>query len=290
MIQSETILQLKIPFALASRATAERQLINVYETNKYIKNITAFLILKSESPYGLIKDYQKQIDHLSFITQCERQTFKKRLQWMLQEGIAAIEGPHIRLKSWKEVSALYYCDLTKFKTIQYKPSEQKNIHLHLFASEIEDNKARQSFVIQQKLNKNLALKQTIEAIMLQHGADPSKLSDINYLLNGMRLLYKNSFVAEPEIHALLKDIRPDLNRSVKGLSRAWNYKSKQSASYIKNKLQKAGIARIYKGERITSKERSRNNDCHVIWDDRKLQTVLCLVDTIFIIPQKNLAA
>lgn len=289
MSNSTNILTLKVPYSLAAMATGERHLVNKYQTNHFIKNITAWLILKAESPLGLIRDYKNQIDHLAYITQCEQQTFKKRLAWMIKEQIATIEGSDIRLKSWKQAAALLYFSLNEFKLIQYNPDEHKNIYLRLFTTEIEENKNRQAYMIEQKMKKNPALKQVVQSTMLQFGADPNKINDFKYLLNGMRKLYRESFVAEPEIHNILKNVRPDLNRSVKGLAKAWNYRSKQSASYIKSLLTKAGMIVIHKQDRVTSKERSRNNECHIIWDKRKMQTVLCLVDTIEVV-QKNLAA
>jgi len=290
--QPAKILYLKIPYNLASRATAERHLVKTYETNNFIKYITFFLILKAESPFSFIQNYKKQIDHLSFITQCERQTFKKRLAWLVSEGLATIEneGTDIRLVSWKQVSVLYYCNLDSFKLVQYKPDEQKNIHLQLFAADIEDNKKRQTYIIQQKLEKNPALTQVIKNIMHQHGADEKKLNDFTYLLNGMRKLYRRSFEAEPEIHAMLNNVRPDVNRGVKGMAKAWSCRSEQTVSYVKKKLAEAGIIRIYKGERIMSTVRCRNKQCEVIYNRKLKQTFLCLVDTLHIIPQPGMEA
>lgn len=283
MNQENKILYLKVPYNLASRAVAERHKVITYETNNFIKYITFFLILKAESPFSFIQDYQKQIDHLSFITQCERQTFKKRLQWCVSEGLATIEGSDIRLISWKQVSALYYCNLDRFKLVQYKPHEQKNIHLHLFAADIEDNKKRQTYMIQQKLNKNPALTQVIKTILHQHGADETKLNDFNYLLNAMRQLYKRSFEAEPEIHAMLNHVRPDVNRGVKGMAKAWDCKSMQTVSYWKKKLAEAGIIRIYKGEIKIREYIARPT--RTLKGGRKGKEPKHLVDTLYIIPQ-----
>lgn len=283
--QQPKILSLKIPYNLASRAVAERHKVEKYETNNFIKYITFFLILKAETPFGFIQDYKKQIDHLSFITQCERQTFKKRLAWCVSEGLATIEGDDIRLVSWKQVSALYYCNLDSFKLVQYNPHEQKNIHLHLFAADIEDNKKRQTYMVKQKLEKNPALTQEIKSIMLNCGADVTKLNDFDYVLNGMRKLYRESFVVEPEIHAMLNRVRPDVNRGIKGIAKAWDCKSTMTVCYWKKRMAEAGIIRIYKGERLTSEERTRNKQCDIKWKGKTKQTILCLVDTLHIIPQ-----
>lgn len=283
------ILSVKVPVALAEHALAMRKKRNVYETNGFIKNIAAWLILKAATPYGLFKNYKEQIDYLASITQCERQTFKKRVAWFIEQGLATVTAGNLQLVSFKDACALYYCGHKKTQTILYEPSTDKNFYLRLFAIEITDNKEKQRYMIETKLKRNLALKQTIQVTMLKHGADQSRIEDFRYIHNGMQKLYRNSFKQEPELHALLNKVRPDCNRSIRGIARAWDFKSLSLVSYYKRKFQDAGIAVVTKGERIESRTRSRNNDCNVIWNQRKKQTVLCLVDAIIILEKKPAA-
>lgn len=288
------ILTLKIPLSLATQTLAMRKDVTdnvkyvkktnkVYQTNRHLKNITAFIILKAVTPYGLIKDYKNQIDYLCAVTQCERQTFCKRLQWLQDEQLLLIEGADIRLKSWKQVAALLCTNLKEFTTVSYEYKKDRNIFLRLFAAEIEANKAQQVYMIKTKLQQNLALKNDIQTAALRFGADPKRINDFHYLHNAMRLLFKKSFIAEPELHKLLSLVRPDCNRSVYTIADAWHFKSPQSVSYYKGLFKTSGIAIIHKGERIESQQRARNSKSHVIWDKRKKQTVLSLVDTISII-------
>lgn len=289
MVNQPQILTLKIPAKLAAQTLCMRTKVNTYETNRHIKNITAFIILKSVTPYGLIKNYKQQLQYLCDATQCERQTFKKRLQWLQDENLLTIEGDDIRLKSWKEVSTLYYINLEAFTTVIYDYKKDSNVWLRLFATEIETNKERQVYMIKTKLQRNLALKNKIQAAVLQHGGDVKRINDFTYLHNAMRLLFKKSFLAEPELHALLKQVRPDCNRSVHTIADAWTFKSPQSVSYYKALFVANNIATVHKGERITSQCRARNEHAHVLWNKHKKQTVLSLVDTISIIC-KNVAA
>lgn len=289
MVNQPQILHLKIPVKLATQTLAMRSIVNKYETNRHLKNITSFIILKAVTPYGIIKDYKKQVHYLCRITQCEKQTFTKRLQWLQNENLLTIEGADIRLKSWKEVATLYYLDLKAFTTVYYDYTKDKNVFLRLFTTEIEANKERQVHMIKTKLQRNLALKNNIQHAMLKHGADVKQINNFEYLLNGMRKLYKFSFIAEPELHALLNQVRPDCNRSVKTLADAWTFKSPQSVSYYKRLFAANEIAAIHKGERITSQCRARNEHSHVIWNRRKMQTVLSLVDTISIITKTAVA-
>lgn len=293
MVNQPQILVLKIPVKLATQTLAMRTMVNKYETNRHLKNITSFIILKAVTPYGILKDYKKQLHYLCSVTQCERQTFKKRLQWMQNENLLTIEGGDIRLKSWKEVSALYYIDLKAFTTVIYDYKKDKNVFLRLFTTEIEANKEQQVHMIKTKLQKNLALKNQIQTAMLKHGADVLRVNDFHYMLNAMRKLYKFSFIAEPGLHALLNQVRPDCNRSVYTIADAWTFKSPQSVSYYKRLFALNDVAVIHKGERITSQCRCRNEHAHVMWDERKGKrngkTVLSLVDTISVIAKTALA-
>ncbi len=260
-----------------------RKKVNTYCTNRFLKNITTWLILKAEAPQSVIRNYQEQMEDLSFLCQCSKQTFKKRLHWAVSEGLATIEGSDIYLKSYKQLSALYYVNLDNYKLISYDPSTDKNLHLHMFAIDIDENKNRQRHMVKSKLEKNPALKQKIQHVMMHCGADQKRLANFDYMLNGMRKLYQASFAAEPEIHSILHQVRPDCNRGVETMARHWDFESKQSASYYKKQMAESGIIRIHKGAAITSTVRTRNTDCHVIWNKRKFQTVLRLVDTIEVI-------
>ena len=278
-------LTVKFPTSLVSYTLAMRkkQEGNTYVTNTFIKPITTWLILKAESKYSVIKNYQDQIEDLAFLCGCSVQTFKKRLRWAVSERLATIEGSDIYLKSYKQLSVLYYVNLDHYKLVSYDPTTDKDLHLHMFAADIEDNKSRQAYMVKSKMDKNPALTRTIKTVMLRFGADERKLSNFNYMLNGMKKLYKHSFVAEPEIHSLLNQVRPDCNRGIEKMADDWEFKCKQSVSYYKRLMKRAGIIRIHKGEAITSQVRSRNSECHVIWNRSKFQTVLRLVDTIEVI-------
>lgn len=289
MSNQSTILQVKIPVGLATQILMMRSKVNKYETNPALKAAACFLILKAASPYSLIKDYRLQLGYLSQLCQVSKKTLCKRIEFLQTMQLLQIEGYDIRLNSWKQVASTLHVSLKQFKTVHYDYANDKDFFLRLFAAEIETNKEQQVYMIQQKLRKNPALKNRIQATLLQHGADKNKIEDFVYLHNQMKLLYKNSFIAEPETHALLCHVRPDCNRSVKTIADAWCFKSAQSVSYYKAKLAAANIAVIIKGERIESRQRARNEFSHVLWSRAKRQTVLCLVDGIAIV-QKNIAA
>jgi len=286
---THTILQLKIPVKLAAHVISMREKVNKYETNRHIKNVMSFIILKAATPYSILRDYRKQLGYMATVCQCSKQTMSKRIDYMLQHELITIEGADIRLKSWKQVATLYYLNLKELTTVNYDYTKDKDIFLRLFAAEIDANKEQQAYMIKTKLQRNPVLRNTIQATMLQRGADVKRINEFNYLHNGMKLLYRNSFIAEPDLHAMIKLVRPDCNRGVRGMAQAWHFNSAQLVSYYKAKLAAAKIAVITKGERITSAGRVRNELSHVIWNGHKKQTVLSLVDSIVIIGKKQAA-
>lgn len=289
MNNSSTILQLKIPVKLAAHVIALREKRNVYETNRHIKNIMCYIILKAVAPQGVIHNYKKQFGYLAQVCQCSKQTIAKRIAWLEDQQLLINEGNDICLTGWKQAASLYELNLKEFKTVFYDYTTDKNIFLRLFAAEIETNKEQQAYMVKTKLKRNLALKLRVQAEMLRHGAKQDRLNDLDYLHNGMRLLYINSFKVEPEFHSLLCHVRPDCNRGVKGMATAWSFKNRQLVSYYKRKLADSEIAVVTKGERITSQCRARNEFSHTIWNKTKKQTVLSLVDSIVIIAKKKAA-
>lgn len=290
MNQQSHILHIKIPVALAGEILCMREKRNSYETNRTLKNFTSFLILKAASTYGVYNNYRKQIGYIATLCQCSKQTMFKRLAWMESETLLQFEGGNIRLNGWKHVATKYGVSLKQFKTIHCDTSIHKNLHLHFFAAEIEENKKRQAYMIERKLNKNSALKNAVQNVCIQFGADKAKIENFAYLHKYMQTIFTTSFIAKPDIHNLLINVRPDCNRSVKTLAAAWEFKSPQSVSYYKAKLAAEKIASIDKGKRITSQTRARNEAAHVIWNKSRKQTVLCLVDHIEILQQNPLAA
>lgn len=286
------ILTIKLPVALATYAIAmrgKRLPSHTYDTNPFIKYITSWLILKAETPYSILYNYKLQADHLSEICQCEKQTLDKRIKWMLQQKIAFIEGANLRLVSYKQLAAVFGIDLKAFKTIHYDPTVQKNLHLQIFAAEIEQSQDRQKYMVHKKLQRNPDLKATVQAEMLKKGATVELINDISYLANGMKKLYTHSFISEPELHFKLNQVRPFVNRCIDTIAYSWLFKHKQLVSYYKKKMQTSGIARIHKGERINSNTRTRNSNCEVKWNEAKGQTLLCICDAIEVIQTKEAA-
>jgi len=118
--------------------------------------------------------------------------------------------------------------------------------------------------------------------VLKAGADRNRISDPAYFRQWLCILYREDFVRVSDIHSELIEVRPDTNRGVKAIAKAWSFKSPQSVSYWKKKMIDSGIIDVSKLQ-IESDDRARNKYCKVLWDRKKMQTILCLCDQITVL-------
>jgi len=188
----------------------------------------------------------------------------------------------IRVCSWDTLAIILEIDAKEKLPIQYNTHDKQKIHQWIIATEIQDNKNRQDYSIAKKLRVNAEAKMLLDAEIITLGADRSQISDLQYYLKWLRILYTSDFIRLSEAHQELIDIRPDNNRGVKGIANAWNCKSAVTISYWKAVLKKNGII-DYTSLQVQSRERIRNRMCKVLWLKQPQQTLLCLCDQIEIL-------
>lgn len=185
----------------------------------------------------------------------------------------------ITLCSWEQLEKIFDIDTKQKFKINYNVTDDKKLFHWIFATEIQDNKNRQDFSIIKKLKANATVKNLFDQALIKAGADLTRLTDPNYYLVRLRMLYENDFLRPSEIHAELIELRPDNNRGVKGIAHSWNAKHPTTASYWKKILMSAGIIDVT-SLIIQSQERARNKHCHVIWMKKEKQTAITMCDQI----------
>lgn len=279
-------LVITIPFDLAGYVTAQRKLVRKYETNQVIKALDLWLVLKHETTSGIIQDWNEQKSWLVGIAKCSESIFRHRLKVLQSLGIASYDRHTIRLCSWTRLAELFSIDTTQRLTIQYNFNDKQRVQEWLIAAEIQDNKNRQDIAIIAKLNKNPGINVRVSKALIAAGADESQLSDMNYLLTWLRIVYRTDFIAGSDLHEVMIDIRPDNNRGVKGMARAWNAKSPVTVSYWKAVLSKSKVIDVGKLQ-VQSDTRQRNKECCVLWIKETKQTMLCLCDSIELIKPRD---
>jgi hypothetical protein len=294
---SENI-EISIPFEITEKVISERSLVYKYETNQLIRAIDTWIVLKHLSTPSLIQNWNKQKDYLLTWCKCSETIFRHRLKILSALKLLSFDRNKIELKSWQTLANYFNCSIKNKFVIQYNQNDNQKIHLWIAAAEIQLNKNRQDEAILRKMNKNPETFSIIFSAMLRAGADRNSLNNSSYFLNWLRILYRNDFQnGASDIHQILIDIRPDNNRTVKSIAKAMGSKHAMTAVYWKKIMQKAKIIDVSKLS-IVSKERVRNNKCHVIWLDTpnirknypercKKQTMLCLCDQIEILQRSN---
>lgn len=272
-------LTISIPVELARLAVSQRTLVNKYQVNQFIRCMDTWLVLKSLTRSGMIQDWNKQKNYLIKVCKCSETILRSRLSWLHKKNFLRYDRKDITIASYDSLAKILEIDLSAKKIISYDIDSKQRLQEWLIATEIEDNQQRQNFMILKRVNKNPLIKMQLIAAMIKDGADRTRLNDNLYFLSRMRSLYLADFVVASDIHDILIDIRPDNNRGVKGIGKAWNTKHAMTVSYWKKILQAVGIIDVSKLQ-ILSCDRVRNASCKVIWSKTLKETVLVLCDAI----------
>jgi hypothetical protein len=264
---------------MSETALQMRQLVNKYETNQAMRALDTWIVLKHLSSPSLIQNWNKQKVELLAWCKCSETILRHRLKLLQQMELIQYDRNNITVCSWKTLSRQLAINIEKKLVIQYKKDDTQKIYQWLIAAEIQSNKDRQDKAITRKLSANPEIKINLDATLLQAGADRKKLTDPQYYLRWMRIIYKSDFIRASMAHEELIAVRPDNNRSVNGIANAWHAKAAQTACYWKKVLQREKIIDVSKVQ-IISQERVRNKECKVVWLRSKSQTMLCLCDQI----------
>lgn len=276
-------IQISIPFDLARYVTGARKLVRKYETNQLIKALDTWLILKAETSSGYIQQWNRQKDYLLKICKVSESIFRHRLNILADLKILQYNRHGITVASWEKFGASLNIETDNRLTVNYCIHDKSKVQQWIIATEIEDNKQRQEYALLLKLNKNLECKTEIRETLIKSGADRTRLnSDTAYFIAMMKAFYLSDFVSKSEIHNVLIHFRPDNNRSVYGMAKAWNCKHPQTVSYWKKKLKQSNIIDIQKLS-IESLSRTRNKMCRVLWLEKDKATLLRLCDQIDIL-------
>lgn len=273
------------PVELIAYAVGERAKVNKYETNRFIRAVGMWLILKSETTSGVIQDYTGQLPYLLSITQLSTASFYNRINFLIKEGLITKEGNNLILSSFDYAANKYLLHNVNSKiSFTYDPNGKQQIHYLLSAVEIKHNQDLQAQALQRKLDKNPIIK--VEQLKLIHecGADVKQMNNNDYNRECLFALQQQSFEQYRKgstIHDALHAFRADVNRGVKGIANAMNAKSASTASYLKRKLQQQEICSVTKIEGITSHVRSRKDKYHYVnWNEDLRQTVWYVCDQV----------
>ena len=251
---------IKIPVGLAESVIRQRFVVNTYETNKNIRAVDTWLCLKSTTTTGVVQRYDNQLKSLLQLCKISRACFYSRLHYLQSQKLIAWDKKNKRITicSWDAFTK--YFDLgpsTTFITITYDITDNRRIYQFISAIEIDANQFAQRKALYNRINKNPELKNTLTTLMLNYGAEASRLDDAVYFQQTLWQMQVESFKrgTGTETYEALHALHADVNRSTRrAFKTSRNYKSAQSVSYEKKNLEKAGIISIEIG-RASCRER-----------------------------------
>lgn len=242
IINNMVNLDVKVHKEIIISLIKHREKINKYQTNREIKQIALYYLLKHTTQTGIIKEYAKNLDYLLSVTGLSLGTFYTQLNGLIKKGLATKNAQNLIISPYSNLLELYDIEDTATPiTIKFSPSTHKFVHLLEFSS-LADNIYRQTLVIKKKLEKS---PYTLE-ILQQYAKQQTTAKTL-------AVAQKHAFVNGSDELNTLFFINPNITITWKRLFREFNFKSYKSVSYLKKKLQRNKIVTIDKNGFFTSK-------------------------------------
>jgi hypothetical protein len=273
---------------LTKHILAARVLRNKYETNRLLALYDTYLLLKHFAGQpGIIKP--SNINELSVFCKVSKKTFLKRIDYLSILGWVHYKHPKfaayggVSIASWKHICQQQEIKYTnEFTTTEYCTTDAARMQDLAFAVEIADNKVCQATGWKRKLDSNHEHLSLLKSVLVQQGACYEKLQNFLYFTKRMRLLYIQDFKFGSSAHNVIQLYRPFFERGVFAMHKAYNMKTKQSASYCKKILTLRKVIKVQKHQ-ILSETRGRGKGLNVLWIESLQQTVLKQADEIIIL-------
>ena len=212
---------------MAQLAVSGRRLVNVYETNQKIKILGRWLILKHLSKPGILKEWNSQKDYILKLCKCSDASFRKSLTALKEINLISFtkinrKRDTINVCSWQQLASILNINVKeRSQPIKININDKQKIDFWIIATEIKHNQNCQDKAISKKLGVNAEVKRSIDTELIKFGADVKRLTNLQYYLTEFRKLYRNDFIRLSETHNELISLRPDNNRSTKGIANAW---------------------------------------------------------------------
>jgi len=222
-----------------------------YYTNTEIKTYAVYFLLKSLTTSGKIFNWTNVINKSLLLEWCQmnENTFRSRLSELKSFGLCTIEKEtkNITLVSYKKAADILGIEYKGTHTIKYNPYiyAGKQVFQYIIrAEEFRSEQQRQLEAFSFHLEKNPSLRNDLYYMLIQFGADSSRLNDAAYFAERLLQLQIKSFVEGSEILEYITQRCADMNRSVNKIQDDHTYKSKASVSYLKKKMASLRIINV----------------------------------------------
>jgi hypothetical protein len=245
------MIEVKIPKDWIKEALKSRTLVNKYETNKAIKLLGYFTLLKTVTTTGVIHNcYDKtQKYYLADLLKLSRNGVINAINDLVKLDLASVHNGNLVLISWDKASTIISADPGNYVYFKYDLNSKAKINEYILALDIKLNKENQLKAVESKLKANPDYKEAIDAAIMEEEID------YNYLSKLLQEQINN--YSSGTIKTELFKVRADLNRAVMTLKKDWSFKGVQSIAYWKRKLDEVGLITVVKVNSIISTANNR---------------------------------
>ena len=234
---SETPLQVKFHTDLLHQVIATRTKNDFYQTNKLIKTVGAYYVLKSLTTSGIIQDYHKNIDKLCSYLNCSVPTFYKLIRNCERSNYLKRSQGNLILASYSGFVETFDCILTRFTTVKYNYQEQKYTHT-LEAAFLQLKERERSKTFESKFKANKDLVQDLSTVI-----NPDKNGNYQTALEAMQKWAFNK--GHDKMYSIFY-LNPFPSVNSKTMCAMFGFKSEQSIAYLKTKLTKSKLITVKK--------------------------------------------
>jgi hypothetical protein len=242
-------------------------------TNQFIKAISVWLILKSETTSGQVKNYRSQLHELAAKCKMCVRTLERYIAWLRDEKLVHVENRNLYLHEYK-ILRKYSINITdRLQTIYYDTTDNKSLAEILIAIAMQKFKERWMKMYWNKLTQNPDVYKTLYDLLIYFKADASRLNDPEYFRQEHLKLMLKIFREDKPGHSKLLDFlheyieaNPDLNARADTYAYKFNYNAAMSFCHLKFRLIKKGLISVIK-EHVEGFHRARKDDkmFHLRW-------------------------
>lgn len=211
----------------------------IYRTNRVLKPISIYFLLKSVTTSGVIKDYTHQFGWLLDFLGISKPTFYSYLKQLESLQLVKRNKGALILSSYSQMCETFeLSEVSNISYILYQEGVGQEFY-KLLEGSIISNKNK---YVKQQVNTKIERIKEFAQYLRETGGHHSNKNDslADQLLNRQIADFKNNSQTEE-----IEYINPDYQISARKIREIFGFKSNRSVAYLKKKLIKANIAQVY---------------------------------------------
>lgn len=253
-------MKIRIPKSWVDICLSKRIVVNTYETNRFVKLIGVFCLLKSTTTTGILHNWRNQ-SQLRTLCKLSRNSFKSTINHLHELGLVECVGHDLKLRGWNHASQIILQDEhdNEFVSFEYDITNDAKIQHYFFAINIKENQTKQRKSFENRLKFNPHIKQQlIDAICITYDMNIHQVEKMTMdeFCERVYQMQNFQFCCGTPGTDIFK-FNPDVNRSIVSMKLDWNFKSTKSVSYYKRRLMEIGLTHTEKIGQLVSSTKNR---------------------------------